>query len=85
MKLSWVESGGEYRPSQSSLDGESMPDHWMKTWSPDFDRVFGVTLRMGLGEKRKKEEEKQDHGGQRKTNNEDCCKKKTNLWVLNNV
>lgn len=30
-------------PSQSSLDGESTPDHWIVTLSPDLGTVFGVT------------------------------------------
>lgn len=29
-------------PSQSSLDGESTPDHWIVTLSPDLGTVFGV-------------------------------------------
>lgn len=28
-------------PSQSSLEGESMPDHWTTTVSPDFESVVG--------------------------------------------
>lgn len=30
-------------PSQSSLDGESTPDHWIVTSSPDLGIVLGVT------------------------------------------
>lgn len=29
-------------PSQSSLDGESTPDQWIVTLSPDLGIVFGV-------------------------------------------
>lgn len=30
-------------PSQSSSEGEAMPDHWMLIGSPDLARVVGVT------------------------------------------
>ncbi|PON52339.1 LOW QUALITY PROTEIN: hypothetical protein TorRG33x02_308670 [Trema orientale] len=42
-KLWWSELGGEYIPSQSSLEGLSIPDHWIRTESPDLERV--VVLR----------------------------------------
>lgn len=28
-------------PSQSSREGESMPDHWIRTESPDLEREVG--------------------------------------------
>lgn len=30
-------------PSQSSFEGESTPDHWIVTGSPDLERVCGDT------------------------------------------
>ena len=32
-------------PSQSSSEGEAMPDHWMRIGSPDLARAVGVTER----------------------------------------
>lgn len=32
-------------PSQSSSEGEAMPDHWMRIGSPDLARMVGVTER----------------------------------------
>ena len=67
MKWSLAEVGGEYMPSQSSSDGESMPDHWMRTVSPDLERVMGETKTETLdwkeGLKKKMEKRKKSVKG----------------------
>ena len=35
-------------PSQSSLDGEAIPDHWIQTGSPDLAKTVGVIERETL-------------------------------------
>lgn len=38
-------------PSQSRSEGESMPDHWIWTESPDLERTVGVIEMEGLDSK----------------------------------
>ena len=35
-------------PSQSSLDGEAIPDHWIQTGSPDLAKTVGLIERETL-------------------------------------
>lgn len=53
-------------PSQSSFEGVSMPDHWMRTESPDLERVVGfreietcwVTVKKRVERRKKKKKKK---------------------------
>lgn len=47
-------------PSQSSSEGESTPDHRMRTESPDLLRVFGDSVMVAdwIGERRREMREK---------------------------